>query len=134
MIPEGDDCRRSMANLRFWVADLRGMTHGGSEGSETSSGDESSCEPVSDGLSTDLRDWVREGSQQMGVPECGWETDHRTDIRGSVSAPGIVFDPCPTGDLLGGAHSGYGIFGFSPSFTNFLPFFARFHHIHSLLG
>ena len=24
---------------------------------------------------------------------------------GSVSAPGILFDPCPTGDLLGGALS-----------------------------
>ena len=32
------------------------------------------------------------------------------------------------------SHSGYGTFGFSPSFTNFLPFFAHFHHIHSLLG
>ena len=26
------------------------------------------------------------------------------------------------------------MFGFSPSFTHFHPFFARFHHIHSLLG
>ena len=26
-------------------------------------------------------------------------------LRGSVSAPGIFFDPCPTGDLLGGALS-----------------------------
>ena len=26
-------------------------------------------------------------------------------LRGSVSAPGIFFDPCPTGDLSGGAPS-----------------------------
>ena len=39
-----------------------------------------------------------------------------------------------TGILMLSSHVGYGIFGFSPSFTNFLPFFARFHHIHSLLG
>ena len=39
-----------------------------------------------------------------------------------------------TGILMLLSHSGYGMFGFSPSFTNFLPLFARFHHIHSLLG
>ena len=58
-----------------------------------------------------------------------------------VSVPGKVFayllgTRCclKTGILMLLSHWGYGIFGFSPTFTLFHTFFAHFHHIHSFLS